>query len=237
MRVTGSSGCASQKILSIRLRQGGLSFYAPAGEGCEERSEEVRFLPQEERSARLAAAFETFAAAYGTYDRLRIFVDTADTVFVPEAVVDSCSPETWLARMGVALSQRQTVVVTKAYDGVCALFPLEAEIVSRFEEMPGMRAEWYSPMQESMAAFRRSTVSGACFVVYPTQENVYVSRYDAAEELALAEVYPLRGEADMVYYLSELAEDDRTATICLYGDRPVKYRPVLKRYFGRVTVI
>lgn len=74
-------------------------------------------------------------------------------------------------------------------------------------------------------------------MVYPTQENVYISRYGTAGELSLAEVYPLHGAADMVYYLSELAAGERNISLYIYGDRPVRYTDTLKRYFGRVAAI
>ena len=128
-------------------------------------------------------------------------------------------------------------VRTEAYGGVCALFPVDTGVVSWLADRLGHRAAWYSPLHESMAAFRRTEASGDCFVVYPTQENVYISRYGTAGELSLAEVYPLHGAADMVYYLSELAAGERNISLYIYGDRPVRYTDTLKRYFGRVAAI
>ncbi len=166
------------------------------------------------------------------------FADTADTVFVPDAVVGDAVPAEWLARMGVHLSPDMKAVRTEAYGGVCALFPVDTGVASWLADRLGHRAAWYSPLHESMAAFRRTEASGdCCFVVYPTQENVYISRYGTAGELSLAEVYPLHGAADMVYYLSELAAGERNISLYIYGDRPVRYTDTLKRYFGRVAAI
>lgn len=240
MRVTGNSTRPAQKILSIRLRQGGLSFYASDGDdGTGAVSMESYFAPGGSRCGQMAAAFGAFAERSGidAYDRVRLFADTADTVFVPDAVAGDAAPAEWLARMGVHPSPDMEVVRTEAYEGVCAVFPVDAGIASWLADRPGRRAEWYSPLHESMAAFRRTEASGDCFVVYPTQENVYISRYGAAGELSLAEVYPLHGAADMVYYLSELAAGERNISLYVYGDRPVRYTDTLKRYFSRVAAI
>lgn len=125
----------------------------------------------------MTAAFDAFAEKSGidTYDRVRLFADTADTVFVPDAVVGDAVPAEWLARMGVHLSPDMKAVRTEAYGGVCALFPVDAGVASWLADRLGHRAAWYSPLHESMAAFRRTEASGDCFVVYPTQENVYIS--------------------------------------------------------------
>ena len=239
MRVTGNSTRPVQKILSIRLRQGGLSFYASDGDGAGTVSMEAYFAPGGSRREQMTAAFDAFAEKSGidTYDRVRLFADTADTVFVPDAVVGDAVPAEWLARMGVHLSPDMKAVRTEAYGGVCALFPVDAGVASWLADRLGHRAAWYSPLHESMADFRRTEASGNCFVVYPTQENVYISRYGTAGELSLAEVYPLHGAADMVYYLSELAAGERNISLYIYGDRPVRYTDTLKRYFGRVAAI
>ena len=240
MRVTGNSTRPVQKILSIRLRQGGLSFYASDGDGAGTVSMEAYFAPGGSRREQMTAAFDAFAEKSGidTYDRVRLFADTADTVFVPDAVVGDAVPAEWLARMGVHLSPDMKAVRPEAYGGVCALFPVDTGVASWLADRLGHRAAWYSPLHESMAAFRRTEASGdCCFVVYPTQENVYISRYGTAGELSLAEVYPLHGAADMVYYLSELAAGERNISLYIYGDRPVRYTDTLKRYFGRVAAI
>lgn len=148
---------------------------------------------------------------------------------MPDAVVGDAVPAEWLARMGVPLSPDMKAVRTEAYGGVCALFPVDTGVASWLADRLGHRAAWYSPLHESMAAFRRTEASGdCCFVVYPTQENVYISRYGTAGELSLAEVYPLHGAADMVYYLSELAAGERNISLYIYGDRPVRYTDTLK---------
>ena len=185
---------------------------------------EAYFAPGGSRREQMTAAFDAFAEKSGidTYDRVRLFADTADTVFVPDAVVGDAVPAEWLARMGVHLSPDMKAVRTEAYGGVCALFPVDAGVASWLADRLGHRAAWYSPLHESMAAFRRTEASGDCFVVYPTQENVYISRY---------------GTADMVYYLSELAAGERNISLYIYGDRPVRYTDTLKRYFGRVAAI
>ncbi len=200
---------------------------------------EAYFAPGGSRREQMTAAFDAFAVKSGidTYDRVRLFADTADTVFVPDAVVGDTVPAEWLARMGGPLSPDMKAVRTEAYGGVCALFPVDTGVVSWLADRLGHRAAWYSPLHESMAAFRRTEASGDCFVVYPTQENVYISRYGTAGELSLAEVYPLHGAADMVYYLSELAAGERNISLYIYGDRPVRYTDTLKRYFGRVAAI
>ena len=120
MRVTGNSTRPVQKILSIRLRQGGLSFYASDGDGAGTVSMEAYFAPGGSRREQMTAAFDAFAEKSGidTYDRVRLFADTADTVFVPDAVVGDAVPAEWLARMGVHLSPDMKAVRTEAYGGV-----------------------------------------------------------------------------------------------------------------------
>ena len=188
----------------------------------------------------MTAAFDAFAVKSGidTYDRVRLFADTADTVFVPDAVVGDTVPAEWLARMGVPLSPDMKAVRTEAYGG--RLCPISGRYGCRIVVGGQARSSGgmvLPPLHESMAAFRRTEASGDCFVVYPTQENVYISRYGTAGELSLAEVYPLHGAADMVYYLSELAAGERNISLYIYGDRPVRYTDTLKRYFGRVAAI
>lgn len=237
MRETGNNTHAAQKILSIRLRQGGLSFYMPDWGIAGGRQRDVRFVPGQPLPEQFAAAFDdcTDCADGASFDLVRVFVDTADTVYVPREQLPSARASEWLVRMGVYPAEGSEVLVTEDTDGVCAVFPVEKGIVSWLERRTGGRMEWRSPMHEMLAAFRRADVSGACLAAYPTQEQLYVAGYDAGGVLTLAEVYPLQGVADMVYYLYGLSEGRRDTVLYVYGDRPVRYAGTLARYFDRVA--
>ena len=93
------------------------------------------------------------------------------------------------------------------WGGVCALFPVDTGVASWLADRLGHPGGVVLPLHEEHGGFPPDGGFGRLLFrgLSDTGECLHISRYGTAGELSLAEVYPLHGAADMVYYLSELA--------------------------------
>ncbi len=233
MQVTGNNSVNELKILSVRLRQGGLSF-SFAGDGGATLCDSIAFRKEvslAEQLVRVAARFRSVV------DVMQVFVDTADTVFVPAELLEDPDPELWLRRAGIAVGESCVAMTTETVQDVCAVVVAEAAVVEALRLLPVRRVRFFSPLHELLAAWERRPVDGGGLLVYPTGDNVYVVRYDEGGRLVLAEVYPCRGTADLVWCLTALAEQEQGRRadwpVFLYGGNPVDAGR-LRRYFRHV---
>lgn len=237
MPVTGNNTHTTQKILSIRLRRDGLSFYC-TGENISTR--EVLFADHDDRLAALRAAL-TDEVRNGL-DRVSIFVDTAQCVFIPAEAAGMALPEQWLAEMGIPTAPDETAIISATSDMICTAFAVDTAIYEWVEHEFGTSAEWLSPMHELIAAVHGSvTPSGKeYFAVYPTNGNIYIMAAAADGSASALEVYPLKSTADIVYFLNALCPTGCRCdemTVYIHGDRPPRHTRLLKRYFKKVKTI
>lgn len=231
MQVTGNNSEHTQKILSVRLRQGGLSFYFVGGDGRAVQYG-VEFRDGRPLGEQIAEAAERFRAGI---DLLQVFVDTDRTVYVPTPWLAESDPERLLAEAGIAMGASQMAVVTEGVQEVVAVTVAEAEAVEALRRLPARQVRFFSPLHEVLVAWERHPVAGGGVVVYPATDNVYIVRYDGEGRLVLAEVYPYGERADLVWYLTTLLEEERRnePTIFLYGGKEAQLA-ALRSYFRRV---
>ena len=243
MQVTGNSLNREKKILSIRLTRSGLYFYyvSPHSRDTEFQSQ---FTPGGDSVADLERALIVAdARTGGDYDRVELSLDTAAAAFVPEELVAGLNAEEFLSHAGVGAAIGMRAVTTGTYGGICAVAYATAHIMEYMEERFAGKLAVVSPAFRLLGACREAGVEGGALAVYPTEENVYVAGYGIDGKLSLLEVYPLSGEADMVYYLSKLAEGmigggkGGRVKIYLYGAHAGAYRSVVRRYFRKVSVV
>ena len=237
MPVTGNNTHTTQKILSIRLRRDGLSFY------CTEENispREVLFADHGDKLSALRSVFDD--GTYSGLDRINIFVDTAQCVFIPAEVTDMALPEHWLAEMSIHTAPDETAVISAPSSMICAAFAVDTAIYEWVEYKFGTSAEWLSPMHELIAAAHGSvTPSGkGYFAVYPTNDNIYIMAAAADGSASALEVYPLKSTADIIYFLNALCPTEckcNDMTVYIHGDRPPRHTRFLRRYFKKVKTI
>lgn len=241
MPETGNSVPLSKEIWSIRLWRGGLSFFGAAGDNAPA-SGSVFFRERGFTPAGMSEALDRLPMCDAPCRDVpvRLFIDTHAVVFVPEEVVAVSDPYALLAAAGIECASCEAVV-TEAWESVCAVAALPSGIMDVLGERLGADLRLLSPLHEVMAAYRGSGMQPPCFVVYPTQENIYITRYGENGELLVAEAYPCRTAADAVYYLDALVREAglncRDVQVGIHGDRPERYAAALKKYFLRARAL
>lgn len=228
MQVTGSNSENDKKILSVRLRQGGLSFYLADDEGTMQYG--IDFRKEASPAGQIA---RMTARLRSDFDLVQVFADTDRTLFVPADLLAEADPKELLRRAGIVPDPTRTVVVAEAVEEVSAVMVVETAAIEALRLLPVRRMRFYSPLQELLAAWRREPVAGGGWMVYPTGDNFYVTRYGADGKLALAEVCPGRETADLVWCLTALTEGERRdrMAVYLYGDGTEVDLARLRRYF------
>lgn len=247
MRGTGNNRHSNEKILSIRLSPDGLSFsvISPSGkDGGEVRIElDHSAGSMTDAVGVILESREEFSEGYSS---VQIFLDTVDTVYVPAEVVDEGQEPSvvWLNRAGVYPTETQKIIVSPAVGEVCAVMAFDGGAIDRLKAKFGGRAAFFSPLQENIEMKGRLDMGGGCYIVNITEDNFYLTAFDAAGQLYIAEVYPYASGADIVYYLhriSGIAPGDRKALrrlrIYLYGDCAPACVKTLRKYFRRAVCV
>ena len=106
MQVTGSNSENDKKILSVRLRQGGLSFYLADDEGTMQYG--IDFRKEASPAGQIA---RMTARLRSDFDLVQVFADTDRTLFVPADLLAEADPEELLRRAGIVPDPTRTVVV------------------------------------------------------------------------------------------------------------------------------
>lgn len=251
MPATGNniSLAISTKSVSIRLWSGGLSFFYMDGERS---VEGTQFFQADNFTAHsVAAALKNLPPH--TTERVAVYVDTSEVLFVPEEVLADGLHAELLRQAGIKIPVHHNIITTESVDGICGLYTLPAEIQHVVEtHWQGTPVRWYSPLHELLAAGRQAaiitetvsddapeTANATIYLLYATLENMYVIGCDERGRTMLCESYPCRSEAEAVYLLSCLTgpANRRKIRLYIYGDRPVRYTKVLKRYYPHTKSI
>lgn len=267
MPATGSNkgNPKSVKSVSIRLRSGGLSFFYEDAKGRHELSAALRdggsvSAQSVEQALRQLAGLEP--QQVGVWVDTADVLYVPQPLLEAER-----APEDLLRQAAIRIPAHHRIIVTESERGVCALYTVHEDICRLFAAYGGgVPVRWYAPMHELLTACRRAVEHKDCYAVYPTPDNLHVVQFDRSGRLLLCETYPCRSEAEAVYVMSELtgasadnasdgagasadygtdvsadsgagAAAGRKSKIYLYGDGPVRYAKVLKRYFPRTRTI
>lgn len=241
MPATGSSVLMSEKIASIRLWQDGLCFCEPSQGASAHLT--TWYFKEDGCTAEVVATAIDKSLRPDTRQQgpMRLFLDLPSALFVPEEIARSTDIGEMLAAAGIELGMDYEAVVTEAVERVCAVVPLPRGVAEVFEKIWGADLHLLSPLHELLTAYRHNGARKRCFVVYPTEGNVYIARYGAPNELLLAEVYPCRTAADTVYYLTEIEADEKRhrkdAAVYVYGADSQRYIPLLQKYFKHTKAL
>ena len=225
------------KSVSIRLRPGGLSFFCEDAKGPFEQT--VFFQDNDLSAHNVEKALNRFPQVNA--GQISVYVDTPDVLFVPEQVLKTEKPDSLLQQAAIAIPAHHHIIVSDPENDICALFTLHEDIVRIFAAYGRGKAEihWYSPVSELLTAYRSAGIRAESYALYPTQDNIYITKFDCNSQMSLCEVYPCKTEADVIYIMSELMwiSDSAETKIYVYGDRPVRYTKVLKKYYPHTKTI
>lgn len=239
MQETGNKNIISDKVLSVRLTAGGLSFSVlPAGK--DEREHFLAYLKDAKKVDSLRQMFTKVRELGGaTYATVQVLLDTPDTVFVPAKLLESMPPENFLYEGGIFPGADKVTLVSPEVDNLCAVMSFDREVIGFFVERFGDNVIWFSPLQENLEVRERVNLSEGGYVVNITEGNLYVSSFNSNGQLLVAEVYPYSSEADIVYYLYKLTEYSaaKKDRIFLYGGRAAQHTRIVKKYFSRASLV
>lgn len=241
MPETGNKTNSSKKILSIRLWRGGFSFYIAS----DAHRSAVALTRVVTDCCTVASVMEDAMAEFALksglsdYDAVQVFVDTADTIFVPAELMDGADISELLESAGIVISSDKVIVVTDSVEGISAAAVFDSEPIELLQVLFKGRLRFFSPVHELLAAGRMLTKRKDVMTLYPTSENIYMVQYDENSSIVLAEVYPCCGEADAIYYCSELISPQRAPKIrlCIYGERAPRYVSAVKKYFRKTDIL
>lgn len=126
---------------------------------------------------------------------------TPQTLLVPTELLQTFTVDELLAAAGMACKQGQQAVrsmprMLGADKEVVAVMAIDEEILQRIRERLGYRADFTTPLLEEPMTTRQ-TVWLRC-----TQGLLYIKVF--GRKLRLAEVIPVRAEADLLYFFDRL---------------------------------
>lgn len=239
MPVTGNNNNSHKKILSIRLWRGGLSFYMPlatrAGALCVSRVvADAEAFVQTMENALTEIAVESAGVEY---DSVQVFIDTADTVFIPQELVDRADMKELLVEAGIKTGLDSAIVVSDPLEGLVAVSAICREYVKALQDRFRGKLRFFSPIHELLSAFHMSGLKKDIIALYPTESNVYVLQYNESDALVVAEAYPCCTEADAIYYCSQLTSNDKAnkVRIVVYGERALRFISTVKKYYRKTS--
>ncbi len=248
MPATGSNNSNKEKVLSIRLASDGLSFSVvfPSGEGTGDNH--IAF--DKGKSSRADALEHIIGSRKEFADdflSVQIFLDTTDTAYVPAEVVgsnaDSGANEAWLREVGISPSKAEEVVVSPTVRGLRAVMVFDSKSINFLRAKFGQKAVFFSPLQENMEMKERLDLKDGGCIVNLTGTGFYITLFNAEGQLSIAEAYPYKTDADIVYYLHALSggaglqSAGAKMRIYLYGSRAAENIKVIRRYFKRAVCV
>jgi hypothetical protein len=276
MRETGNNRHTNEKILSIRLAPDGLYFSVISPSGNATGENRIQFDRSGDSAAEaLERILESREEFSDDFVSVQIFLDTIDTVYVPAEAVDgfgsvsgavsgdgegadpvsasgvvSFSGEDWLKSVGICPAKSEKVIVSPAVADLCAVMAFDGKSIKALKARFGGRAAFFSPLQENIEMKDRLDMSGGACMVNLTESNFYITVFDGGGQLRVAEVYPCKSDADIVYYLHRLVAESgtygtaggrngagRKARIYIYGSRAAANIKTVRKYFkGAVCV-
>lgn len=159
---------------------------------------------------------------------------TPQTLLVPTELLQTFTVAELLAAAGMACKQGQQAVrsmprMLGADKEVVAVMAIDEEILQRIRERLGYRADFTTPLlEEPMTA--RQTVWLRC-----TQGLLYIKVF--GRKLRLAEVIPVRAEADLLYFFDRLDKvlPIRRMRLQLSGPNAKTLRKLVGKRFGHVV--
>lgn len=241
MPETGNNINGYKKILSIRLWRGGLSLYIQGNARRRAVSLSRVFSCDNEFASSLDDALAEAGIKSGGahYDTVQVFIDTADTVYIPAELVDRADMEELLEAAGILVNPNSAIVVADSVCGVGAVSVFPREFIEALQERFKGLLRFFSPLHEILIAVRLSGKIKDALIIYPTACSVYIVQYDKACDLVLAETYPISGEADVIYYCTELTATDKAGKvrIMLYGERAPRYLSAVKKFFVKTSIL
>lgn len=241
MPETGNNINGYKKILSIRLWRGGLSFYIQGNA----RQPAVSLSRAVSCDNEFASSLDDALAEAGVksggahYDVVQVFIDTSDTIYIPAELVDRADMEELLEAAGISVSHNSAIVVADSVCGVGAVSVFPREFIEALQDRFRGLLRFFSPLHEILLAASLSDKIKDTLIIYPTACSVYIVQYDKACDLILAETYPVSGEADVIYYCTELTAADKTGKvrIMLYGERAPRYLSAVKKFFVKTSIL
>lgn len=241
MPETGNNISANKKILSIRLTSSGLSFYAGASGQYSGEGERRFSFAQRETGPAMAVRniLDTTPELSGYFSAVNVFIDTMDTVYVPDGILTGDNAVAFLSDAGVCLTPGDGVAISPAVGEVRAAMKYEAGVLKYLRDFYGAKLSFYSPLQENLRLSGKVDASRGGFVVNITERNIYITRFGDSGRLLVSEVYPYDTDADIVFYLYHLvdAAGVRNPRIRVFGPGAKAHCKVIKKYFSCTSCV
>lgn len=237
MQNTENKSVNSTRILSVRLACDGLSVSVITPSGCKGGH---FFAYSDDKKPVWESVWEILekeGVLSAAYSSIQLFLDTTDTVFVPEEALTPDNAGDFLRDAGIAIPRDKTVVVSPSVDGLCAVMCFDTGVVTYFNGHFGDTLAWFSPLQENLEIRKRVNLAAGGYILNLTEKNVYISEFGSSGRLAVAEVYPYGTDADIVYYLHRLTAGRKVLKLPVYltGSRAEQNFRLLKKYFKGVA--
>lgn len=243
-----------ERILSIRLSPGGLSFWttglvrgisedSPPKRGLLDISPEKELAfdtaksLQENLSESMRAIRESVADGWS---RAEVYVDTLRTVPVPAELASAETLEKLLADNNIVLKDTEEAVYTVVAPGINAIVVYDRGMADVLRESLGDAAIVspfclnYAPADEYGAGRRRTAA------LYLTPEHVYATVFEKKSGAWLySDVMKWSAPADILYYMSVLDGSFglRKGKIYLRGWRAVDVGGLLQKYFRKTRCV
>lgn len=226
--------------MSIRLTSSGLSFYTgyPGVRGEGER----RFSFAHRDSGPGMAVrniVDTTPEFSGYFSAVNVYVDTVDTIYIREDLLDQDNAVVLFSEAGIYLSPGDGIAVSPAVGDVRAAMKYDGGALTYLRDFYGSRLSFYSPLQDNLELASGLEMKSGGFIANITERNVYVTRFDGLKLLKVSEAYPYDTGADLVFYLYKLVEAAgmKNPPVYIYGPGARDNYKVLKRYFGRTSCV